>query len=147
MKVTIRDAAPEDEATWRGLWRDYLGYYDVTLPPGVSDRTWARILDPASALSMRVAVSHGEVAGFAIHLAHESSWSLAEDCYLEDLFVAKKARGRGIGRALIEDLIALARERGCSRLYWMADQHNATARALYDRFATTDNHIRYRLTL
>ncbi|WP_343078754.1 GNAT family N-acetyltransferase [Ostreiculturibacter nitratireducens] len=147
MSLGIRDAAPGDEAQWRRLWRDYLDYYGVTLAPGVADRTWARILDADCSLSMRVAVTDRGIVGFAIYLAHESSWSLAQDCYLEDLFVSEAARGRGIGRALIEDVIALARSRGYSRLYWMADQENATARALYDRFAETDNHIRYRMTL
>ena len=31
---------------------------------------------------------------------------VGDDGYLEDLFVAPEARGRGLGRALIEDLIA-----------------------------------------
>ncbi|WP_372840265.1 GNAT family N-acetyltransferase, partial [Phaeovulum sp.] len=74
-------------------------------------------------------------------------WTLGPDGYLEDLFVAADVRGQGVGRALIEDLIALGKARGWARLYWMADQGNATARALYDRIAGFDGHIRYRLRL
>jgi GNAT superfamily N-acetyltransferase len=39
----------------------------------------------------------------------------AEVCLLEDLFVAVSARGRGLGRELVEATVELARERGCRR--------------------------------
>jgi ribosomal protein S18 acetylase RimI-like enzyme len=87
------------------------------------------------------------VQGFAIHLHHPSTWVLTGDCYLEDLFVAPKARGQGLGRALIDDLITLARARGWSRLYWHTRVDNTKARALYDQYVATDGHIRYRLPL
>ena len=113
----------------------------------MTDRTWARLMDPASPLKARVAVQAGRLAGFAIHQHHPSSWVAGDDCYLEDLFVAASARGSGIGRALIDDLAALARTKGWHRLYWHTDQGNARARALYDSFTKSDGHIRYRLRL
>jgi GNAT superfamily N-acetyltransferase len=72
---------------------------------------------------------------------------MGDDCYLEDLFVDPAARGGGVGRALIEDLIALARGQGWQRLYWNTDTSNETARRLYDSFVQDDGHIRYRLVL
>lgn len=72
---------------------------------------------------------------------------IGEDCYLEDMFVAPDARGRGIARALIDDLAALARAKGWRRLYWHADQANAPARRLYDSYVQADGHIRYRMVL
>ncbi|OYU16760.1 MAG: GNAT family N-acetyltransferase [Rhodobacteraceae bacterium PARR1] len=143
----IRDAEPGDEGAWRGLWAQYLAFYDVTLTPEVTAATWARLMDPASPVKMRLAVAGGEVVGFAIHLHHPSTWVLGEDCYLEDLFLAPAARGQGLGRALIDDLMALARARGWHRLYWHTDEGNATARKLYDSYVQTDGHVRYRMTL
>lgn len=147
MGVLIRDVEAADKAEWHALWQQYLAFYKVTLEPAVTAHTWARILDPQALLSGRVAVLEGKVAGFALHLRHPSSWVMGEDCYLEDLFVAKAARGQGIGRALIEDLIALARARGWHRLYWHTDAGNTAARALYDSFVPSDGHVRYRITL
>ena len=72
---------------------------------------------------------------------------MGDDCYLEDLFVDPAARGQGIGRALITDLIEFARNRGWKRLYWNTDASNSAARALYDQFAQDDGHVRYRLKL
>ncbi|OYX22644.1 MAG: hypothetical protein B7Z10_12885 [Rhodobacterales bacterium 32-66-7] len=72
---------------------------------------------------------------------------LTEDCYLEDLFVSPDARGHGLGRALIDDLITLARAKGWARLYWHTNEANTRARALYDQYVQSDGHIRYRLPL
>lgn len=144
--MIIRDAGPADEAAWRGLWAQYLAFYDVNLAPGITDHTWARLMDPGSALKARLAVE-GDVVGFAIHQHHASTWVRGDDCYLEDLFVSEAARGMGAGRALIEDLRALATGRGWQRLYWHTDQDNARARALYDSIVPSDGHVRYRLRL
>ncbi|HEX8084010.1 MAG TPA: GNAT family N-acetyltransferase [Solirubrobacteraceae bacterium] len=43
-------------------------------------------------------------------------WWAADDCLLEDLFVREEARGQGVGRALVQGVIDLARERGSRRI-------------------------------
>jgi GNAT superfamily N-acetyltransferase len=143
----IRDATPADQGAWRGLWQQYLDFYEVSLSPQVTDRTWARMMDAASPLRGRLAFLDGKMVGFALHMHHPSTWVMGDDCYLEDLFLAPDARGKGLGRALIEDLIAIARAKGWHRLYWHTDEGNTTARRLYDQFVTSDGHIRYRMTL
>jgi GNAT superfamily N-acetyltransferase len=143
----IRDATPSDEAAFRALWAGYLAFYRTDLAPEVTTATWARLIDPTSPVKARLAEADGQVMGFAIHLHHPSTWVMTEDCYLEDLYVAEAARGKGLGRALIDDLIALARAKGWSRLYWHTNEGNARARALYDEYVLSDGHIRYRLKL
>ena len=106
MTVTIRDAGPDDEARWRALWNGYLAFYGVTVAPDITDATWRRVFDPASAIFMRVAEVDGEVKGFTLSLTHEGTWVRTPDCYLEDLFVDESARGHGVGRALLDDLVA-----------------------------------------
>ena len=147
MTVTLRDAQPEDEARWRRLWQAYLTFYDHPLPEEVTAFTWARLMSPDSALNMRLAADGTDILGFAIHQHHASTWVAGEDCYLEDLFVDEAQRGGGIGRALIDDLRALARAKGWKRLYWHTGRDNARARALYDSYTPEDGHVRYRMTL
>lgn len=145
--LVIRDATAADEAAWRGLWDQYLAFYKVNLAEDVTAHTWARILDPSSRVAMRVAEVDGMLAGFAIHHFHDSTWVKTPDCYLEDLFLDAAYRGQGIGRALIDDLIAITKAKGWSRLYWHTDRDNARARKLYDTYAPEDGHVRYRLKL
>ncbi|APO73159.1 GCN5-related N-acetyltransferase protein [Rhizobium etli 8C-3] len=146
MTVTIRDARPEDEARWRELWQDYLAFYEVTVNGGITNSTWRRVFDPASAIFMRVAEVDGEVMGFTLSLTHEGTWIDGRDCYLEDLFVDPGARGKGVGRALMDDLVLLCKQNGWSRLYWHTNAQNRRARALYDSYVESDGHIRYRIS-
>ena len=145
MTLVIRDAKPEDEAAWRKLWADYLAFYGVGIEPDITDKTWSRVFDPASAIFMRVAELDSEVRGFTLCLTHEGTWVRAPDCYLEDLFVHEGARGHGIGRALLDDLVDLCKHNGWARLYWHTEESNATARKLYDSYVESDGHIRYRI--
>jgi ribosomal protein S18 acetylase RimI-like enzyme len=58
-------------------------------------------------------------------------WWDAEDCWLEDLYVAAEARGSGIGRALTKAVIDRARRRGCRRVELDVSTENPTAMRLY----------------
>ncbi|MFG1287130.1 GNAT family N-acetyltransferase [Xanthobacter versatilis] len=144
--VLIEDARPADEAEWRRLWAGYNAFYEASVAPQVTDRTWQRMLDPASPLLGRVARRGGGLAGFSISVLHEGTWVVAPVCYLEDLFVDPACRGLGIGRRLIADLVSLGKARGWSRLYWHTRRDNP-ARALYDRFVEADDFVRYRMEL
>ena len=106
----IRDRASADEADWRLLWSGYCKFYETEVPEAVTAATWERMLAPASPLFGRIAEWDGQVAGFTMSVLHEGSWTIRPCCYLEDLFVAPDLRGRGIARALIEDLLRLCRE-------------------------------------
>jgi GNAT superfamily N-acetyltransferase len=131
MTVELRDATHQDETDFLRLWSRYLTFYEVTLDPQITKATWARLMDPGSPVKARLALVDGQVQGFAVHLHHPSTWVATEDCYLEDLYVADTARRKGLGRALIDDLIALARSRGWARVYWHTNEGNTRARALY----------------
>lgn len=145
--VTIRDFLPGDEAAWRRLWAGYVAFYQADVSEQVTAATWRRLLAGDVGMLGRIADSDGSVVGFSASVLHPGTWTLAPICYLEDLFVDPAARGRGIGAALIEDLITLARERGWSRLYWHTRASNSPARRLYDRFASADDFVRYRIFL
>ena len=145
--MIIRDATPQDRLAWDGLWQGFLDFYDTDLAPAVTEYTWTRLMDPASPLKMRLAEAHGQVLGFAIHQHHPSTGVMGDDCYLEDLFVSAEARGQGLGRALIEDLMTIARARGWHRMYWHTNEANTTARRLYDSVIAANGDFRYRLRL
>ena len=80
------------------------------MPEAVTAATWERML-AVLPLFGRIAEWDGRIAGFTISVLHEGSWTTRPCCYLEDLFVAPDLRGRGIARALIEDLLGSAASR------------------------------------
>jgi len=143
--IKIRGVEPRDEAGWRELWTGYCDFYRAQVPPAVTEATWRRIVSPQSAFVGRIAELDAEIMGFSISVIHECSWTIAPVCYLEDLYVAPVARGRGVGRALIEDIVGLARENAWARVYWHTRADNASARQLYDQFGEADGFLRYRL--
>ena len=65
-------------------------------------------------------------------------------CYLQDLYADPEIRGKGIGRALIEQVYRHADALGAYRVYWNTHEANATARLLYDRIGNRSGFIQYR---
>ncbi|MGC2161907.1 MAG: GNAT family N-acetyltransferase [Silvibacterium sp.] len=64
-----------------------------------------------------IAEADGTPAGFALFFPIYSTWQ-GRSLHLEDLFVQPAFRGRGIGKALLRRVAALAVERDCARLQW-----------------------------
>jgi len=143
----IRALKVEDANDWRRLWASYNAFYETRLSAEVTEHCWRRLLDPASSLFGRAAEDGGRILGLSICVLHESTWTMSPSCCLEDLFVDPDHRSTGVGRALLEDLIALGKSRGWSRLYWHTRAGNARARKLYDAFVEADDFVRYRLAL
>jgi GNAT superfamily N-acetyltransferase len=139
----IRPLLSSDRPQWDPLWQGYLRFYRQHLPIEVTDATFARLTDENSQPHALVAEDGGRIVGFAHYLFHPSTWSLTGYCYLEDLFVDPAARGAGAGRALIEAVYAAADRAGASSVYWMTQEFNSDARALYDTIAHRTSFIRY----
>ena len=94
-----------------------------------------------------VAESDGGLVGLVHYLFHRSTSRIAPTCYLQDLFTLPAARGKGVGRALIEAVYSRARDQGLQRVYWQTHESNATGRRLYDRVAENEGFIVYSHTL
>ena len=145
--VTVRELRPDEQAAWEPLWAGYLAFYGARVEPAVTDATWARLHDPAEPVHGLGAEVDGQLVGIVHYLFHRSTWTLGPYCYLQDLFTAQAARGRGAGRALIEAVYAAAAAAGAARVYWLTQEDNAPARALYDTLADRPGFIQYRKLL
>ncbi len=144
MDLLIRPLEANDRAAWEPLWFGYLEFYHVELAPEITDTTWRRLLDPNQDMHCICALNEaGEMVGFVHYLFHPVTWSIADRCYLEDLYVCEAARGTGLGRALIEAVYAASDERGADQVYWLTEDINATARRLYDRVGRLTPFLKY----
>jgi GNAT superfamily N-acetyltransferase len=57
-------------------------------------------------------------AGFALYFYNYSTWKGHAGIYLEDLYVSPRHRGKGIGKALLTRVAAIAVAEGCPRYEW-----------------------------
>ena len=146
-KVVIRPISENEREAWNPLWAGYLAFYKTTLPQEISDLAWDRFHDPEEPIFALGGYINGELMGIAHYLFHRSTWAPDRYCYLEDLFVAPAARGRGLGRALIEAVYERAQAANASRVYWLTQSSNTQARILYDRVADNLGFIQYRKVL
>jgi GNAT superfamily N-acetyltransferase len=149
--VIVRDVARGDHAAWLPLWDGYNAFYarsgDTALPAPVTAMTWSRFFDAYEPMHALVAEADGRLLGLAHYLFHRSTIRIEPSCYLQDLFTVPQARGRGVGRALIEAVYERARVAGCPRVYWQTHESNAAAMALYDKLAERSGFVVYRREL
>jgi GNAT superfamily N-acetyltransferase len=141
--VTVLPLEAQDYAAWLPLWRGYQAFYNVDIAPEVTAVTWERLLDAGSPVNGFLAWRDRQAVGLAHTVRHPSTWSTADKCYLNDLFVSPDVRGLGIGRALIAEVYAQAAAAGCGAVYWLTHETNATAMRLYDSVASRSGFVQY----
>lgn len=144
--LSISGFEPEDRADWEALFEGYHAFYGRAYWPRENyELAWQRIraADRVHGLGARL---DGRLVGIAHFLVHPSTTS-ADVCYLQDLYTAPQARGRGVARALIEEIGRWARAQDCVRLYWHTHESNETARRLYDSVAENRGFIQYTMQL
>jgi GNAT superfamily N-acetyltransferase len=147
-ELTIRFVTRHDYDRWLPLWDGYNAFYGrsgaTALSTEITRMTWARFLDTFEPVYGLVADSGGDLLGLAHYLFHRSTTAIEPICYLQDLFTSEAARGKGVGRALIEEVYRQARLAGSSRVYWQTHETNLTARRVYDAVAERSGFIVYR---
>lgn len=145
MTVIVRDITPADHDAWRPLFHAYGVFYETDLPDDVLGHVWSAIR--GDAIRAFVAEQDGHVVGFAHVRTHVATFSVGEDWYLEDLFVDPTVRGGGVGTAILEHLVKIARYEGGGTLRWVTAESNVTAQRVYDRIAKRTTWVTYEVEL
>lgn len=142
--LVIRPIEASDQPEWRRLWTSYLEFYETSVPEEVYQETFRRLVNEGEyEPNGFIALQDGRPVGLVHYIQHRTCWSTKNNCYLQDLYADPEHRGAGIGRALIEAVYAKADELDLAGVYWLTQEHNATARLLYDRIARNTKFIRY----
>ena len=147
MTLTIRAIEEKDKSQWLKLWAGYLEFYKSTISPEQTELTWKRLINNELKMFGFVAENEDGVIGFTHCLFRPSTWTETDYCYLEDLFVDPNIRGKGVGRALMERVFNLAKEKKSKRIYWTTQEFNKTARVLYDSITPVSEFVQYRLPI
>jgi GNAT superfamily N-acetyltransferase len=147
MPITIRPVRQDDFPAWLVLWEGYNAFYgragETALPMAVTRMTWSRFFDAYEPVHARVAEEAGSLLGLVHFLYHRSTTDIAPICYLQDLFTAPPARGKGVGRALILAVYEQAESAGAPEVYWQTHETNVTAMKLYGKVAAKSGFLVY----
>lgn len=111
-EITIRMAAPEDAPTIAALVRELAifvkhEHYAKATP----DDFRRHLFGPRPAAEAALAELGGKAVGFALWFSTFSTFRGQPGLYLEDVFVRPEYRSRGVGKALLAAVAALALER------------------------------------
>ena len=129
----IRPAAPGDTREILRLIRALADYEKLSdMAVGTERMLHDALFGARPSCEALVAEHGGRTVAFAIFFATFSTFLCKPGIYLEDLFVEPELRGRGIGKALLGRLAALAVERGCGRFEWRVLDWNEPSIRFYE---------------
>lgn len=126
----------------------YQRFYEAEADPARNADFFRRFIAPSDAGMLLGAWEGEELRGHACLYWTFSSVSARDVVLLNDLYVVPEARGRGVGRALIEAAAGFARARGAASLTWYTAPDNLAAQRLYDTTgAARSSWLEYELPL
>jgi ribosomal protein S18 acetylase RimI-like enzyme len=135
--VSIRRAGAGDALFVAGLLCDFNREYDDPAPPApeLAERI-AGLLDHGDTV---VLLAGEPPIGVVLMRFRPGLWSPALESYVAELYVVPAERGHGVGRALMEQAMAVARAEGADRMELGTGEADVVARALYESLGF-DNH-------
>ena len=132
MQITTRAATHEDATLLAELIRELAIYERLEHVCKITpDILLAELFRERPAAEAVIGEIDGVAQGFALFFTNFSTFLGKQGLYLEDLFVRPESRGKGLGRRLLERLIAIAREREYGRVEWSVLNWNVDAQGFY----------------
>ena len=122
-------ASPGDLAVAGRLLHDFNTEYAEPTPG--ADALARRLAQLVEAGGTEVLLVGGD-QGVAVLRFRQSIWSMADECYLAELYVVPSSRGRGMGSALLRHCIGRARARRCDVMDLATSEDDVGARHLYE---------------
>ena len=132
--LVIRDLAGADVPAFFALLQDkavFDGCPNALLATEASVR--AALFGPVPRTRALVAVVDEELVGLATYYPIFSTFTMQPGLWLDDLYLDPAQRGKGIGRAMMRQLCAIASKQGCTRVDWAVASHNRDGQRFYAR--------------
>jgi len=144
MTFTIRPGRPADRRAIHEMLREFLDYFAGIDAAGGGTFSKRELLRTAGlaferdpAYSVLIAESKGRPVAFLAY--HFGVWEIYSALYVAGLFVKKRARRAGIGRAMMREAQRLAARRGAERITWTVWRKNRAAIEFYERLGAVQN--------
>jgi GNAT superfamily N-acetyltransferase len=148
-KLFIRFAKKEDVASIFSLIQELAEFEKLSNQISTSESELEKTLfGDGSFVEILIAEFEGMIVGYALFFKNFSTFLGKPGIYLEDLYVKQNMRGSGIGKSLLEKIIAIAKERNYGRVEWSVLDWNQRAIDFYKKIGAVqlDDWTNFRLT-
>lgn len=133
-EIRMQEARKEDVPLLVNFIRKMAKYEKLTHLLTVDEATLEdSLFGPRPATEALILHWEDQPVGMAFYFHNFSTFTSRRGLYLEDLFIEEAYRKRGIGRAVLIHLAALALERGCKRFEWSVLDWNQPAIDFYKK--------------
>ncbi len=131
-RIVVRSLKFEDFADWLPLWDgNNLGVRDKD----VTAATWARLCDPENMqVNGLCATLDGAMVGIVHYILHPTTGHIHPVGYMQDVYVDPAHRRTGVGRRLVEEVVKIGKREKWARMYWLTEDGNKEAEAMYAHF-------------
>lgn len=126
--MIIRAISKDDYDQWLPLWQENCLHQ---IDDDVTHETWGRLCEKRSPVNGLGAFAGDELQAILHYVLHPTTGSMANACYMQDLFVAPSHRRTGLAKQLVWELADIGKKEGWSRIYWLAEKNNEAAQNLY----------------
>jgi len=135
----LRPADESDLTLLAHLLAETFAFYGE--PPPCSHRELihrlGRRLNREPGFEALIAEEERAALGYAIYAPVFWTSDCEMSLFLKEIYVRPEARGKGVGRAIMQRLAQIAVERQWSKLVWTVDHPNRAARRFYGRLPGT----------
>jgi len=138
--MEIKNATLENIPQIIALMREFaeyeklLEYLEVT-----EERLEIALFGDGKVAEAIVALDGETVIGYAVFFPYFATFRGQRGIYLEDIFITKRMRGRGVGEMMLKYIAKIAKERGFERIDFQVLEWNAPAIGFYGRLGAERN--------
>lgn len=146
--INIRKATPDDAEVIFGFIKELAEYEKMENDVVATiDGLRESLLSEGASAKALIVSNHDGPIGYAVYFYNYSTWLGKNGIYLEDLYITKRLRGNGAGRAVLRYLAKTAVDEGCGRFEWCVLDWNAPAIKFYQSIgaAPQNDWVLYRL--
>lgn len=146
--MEIREASSTDLEAITTLMRDFAAFEELaTYFEATAENLAAVMFGEHAFVKGLVAEENGEVSAYALFYPNYATFRGQRGIYLEDLYISKNYRGRGIGEAMIRKIAQIAKEQGCQRIDFQVLEWNQLAVSFYEKLGAdrdeTERHFKF----
>jgi len=133
-KILIRSASEKDVPAIFSLIKELADYEKLSDQVDTTEDKLKKVLfGENNFVEILIAEYEGQIVGQALFFKNFSTFLGKPGIYLEDLYVKPEMRSKGIGKALLDKIISLAKERNYGRVEWAVLDWNESAIEFYEK--------------